>query len=154
MATGLIANEPNLAVNPLNPNNVVVAAFDTTTFRDRMKISLDGGNTFPLTAAASILAIGPDDRWTAAGGKWHEMPGIDRIIADQRAVCREAGCAYWDWRERMGGSGSMRDWVYSGFAQADHVHLTSIGYRRLSAVLFGDLMQQFESYKRAHERPN
>ena len=103
--------------------------------------------------AASILAIGPDDRWNSAGGRWHAMPGIERIIADQREVCRLAGCAYWDWRERMGGSGSMRDWVYSGFAQADHVHLTSIGYRRLSAVLFGDLMRQFESYK-THERPN
>ena len=51
-----------------------------------------------------------------------------------------------------GGAGSMRDWVYGGFAQNDHVHFTSTGYRRLSAVLFGDLMQQFETYRKSHER--
>ena len=115
-----------------------------------------------MAPAASILAIGPDDRWASTGGRWHPLPGIDRIIADQREVCRVAGCAYWDLRERMGGSGSMREWVNAGFAQADYVHLTSIGYRRLSAVLFGDLMRQFETYKKArtateqapHERPN
>jgi hypothetical protein len=54
----------------------------------------------------------------------------------------------------MGGAGSMRDWVYGGFAQNDHVHFTSTGYRRLSAVLFGDLMQQFETYRKSHERPD
>jgi lysophospholipase L1-like esterase len=48
----------------------------------------------------------------------------------------------------MGGSGSMRDWVYASFAQPDYVHFTSTGYRRLAAVLFGDLMQQFEAYRK------
>jgi lysophospholipase L1-like esterase len=111
---------------------------------------------------ASILAIGPDDRWANYGGRWRTVPGISGVIADQRDVCRAAGCAYWDLRARMGGSGSMRDWVYAGFAQPDHVHFTSTGYRRLAAVLYGDLMQQFESYRKSrsgsnptsHERPN
>jgi len=117
-----------------------------------------------IAPAASILVVGPDDRWTAAGGRWHPLPGIDDIIADQREVCRQLGCTYWDLRARMGGSGSMRDWVYGGFAQQDYVHFTTVGYRRLGAVLFGDLMQQFEAYRRSrvatdqnltpHERPD
>ena len=90
------------------------------------------------------------------------MGDVGRPLASGREVCRALGCAYWDLRARMGGSGSMRDWVYSGFAQADHVHLTSTGYRWLAAVLFGDLMRQFESFKKArlatdqtpHELPN
>ena len=90
------------------------------------------------------------------------MPGIEGIIADQREVCKTLGCAYWDLRARMGGSGSIRDWVYAGFAQNDHVHFTSIGYRRLGAVLFGDLMQQYEAWRKSrqttestpHERQN
>ena len=56
---------------------------------------------------------------------------------------------YWDTRERMGGTGSMRDWQLAGLGQNDRVHFTGIGYRRLSSMLFGDLMQFYEAYKKA-----
>ena len=42
----------------------------------------------------------------------------------------------------------MPTWVYSGLAQPDRVHFTSPGYRRLAAVLFGDLMREMESYEK------
>jgi lysophospholipase L1-like esterase len=145
LACYLQRRSPGLIVLAYGTNEASDPFWNQESYRD-MYASLIA-RLHKVAPAASILAIGPDDRWTSAGGRWHPMPGIDRIIADQREVCRVAGCAYWDLRERMGGSGSMRDWVYSGFAQADHVHLTSIGYRRMSAVLFGDLMRQFESYK-------
>jgi hypothetical protein len=48
----------------------------------------------------------------------------------------------------MGGKGSMRAWVNAGLGQSDYVHFTSAGYRRLSAVLFGDIMQQYQTYKK------
>jgi lysophospholipase L1-like esterase len=105
--------------------------------------------------AASILALGPADRWHMVRGRWELVPGIDRIVTDQRAVCRELGCAYWDTRERMGGPGAMHDWLYAGLAQGDRVHFNSAGYRRLASVLFIDLMQQFETYRKARqESPN
>src|SRR5262245_12346908 len=44
---GLFSNEPHLAVNPLNPNNVVVANYNNAI--QTLKISLDGGLTFPIT---------------------------------------------------------------------------------------------------------
>jgi hypothetical protein len=75
------------------------------------------------------------------------VPGIDDIIAQQKSVCRELGCVYWDTRDRMGGVGAMRDWQFAGLAQADRVHFTSTGYRRLSTILFSDLMRLFEAYK-------
>jgi lysophospholipase L1-like esterase len=98
--------------------------------------------------AASILVVGPGDRWRYSRGKWQIVPGIDNIIAAQQTACREHGCAFWNTRERMGGAGSMRDWVYAGMAQWDYVHFTVPGYRRLAAVLFGDLMQQFDAYQK------
>jgi lysophospholipase L1-like esterase len=104
-----------------------------------------------IAPGAAILAIGPDDRWANYGGRWRQVPGISGVIEDQRAVCRAAGCAYWDLRSRMGGSGSMREWVTAGLAQQDHVHFTSAGYRRLAAVLFGDLMRQFDAYRKARQ---
>jgi len=113
--------------------------------------------------AATILVLGPADRWVRARGRWQLVPGIDDVIAQQQSVCRELGCAYWGTRERMGGVGTMRDWQLAGLAQGDRVHFTAGGYRRLSTVLFADLMQLFEAYKKArpetseqiaHDRPN
>jgi lysophospholipase L1-like esterase len=99
--------------------------------------------------AATILVLGPGDRWVRARGRWQLVPGIDDIIAQQQGVCRELGCVYWDTRQRMGGVGTMRDWQVAGLAQGDRVHFTAGGYRRLSTVLFADLMQLFEAYRKA-----
>jgi hypothetical protein len=38
--------------------------------------------------------------------------------------------------------------VYAGLAQGDYVHFTSAGYRRLASVLFGDLIRQYDAYKK------
>jgi lysophospholipase L1-like esterase len=98
--------------------------------------------------AASILVLGPADRWQRYQGKWRRVTGIDRIVAAEQNACRENGCAFWDTRGRMGGVGAMKDWVYAGLAQGDHVHFTDAGYRRLADVLFADLMQQYDAYKK------
>jgi lysophospholipase L1-like esterase len=99
--------------------------------------------------AATIIALGPADRWSVVRGRWQLVAGIDGIIADQQAVCKQLGCVYWDTRQRMGGAGAMRDWLYSGLAQNDRVHFTSPGYRKLASVLFADLMKQYEIYDHA-----
>jgi len=112
---------------------------------------------------ASILVLGPGDRWQRYKGKWRLLPGIDRVVDAERAACRENGCAFWDTRRRIGGAGAMKDWFTAGLAQPDHVHFTEPGYHRLADVLFADLMQQFELYKKSrsentgqdiHGKPN
>ena len=103
---------------------------------------------------ASILVLGPSDRWSRTRYGLKLVPGIDWVIAAQKRACRANGAAYWDTRERMGGKGSMRDWVYAGWAQNDYVHFTVPGYRRLAETLFGDLMGQYEVYKKARTEAN
>jgi lysophospholipase L1-like esterase len=98
---------------------------------------------------ASILAIGPSDRWSRTRYGIKLVTGIDWVIAAQKRACQANRCAYWDTRERMGGRGSMRDWVYAGLGQRDYVHFTAPGYRRLAEALFTDLMGQYETYKKA-----
>jgi hypothetical protein len=78
---------------------------------------------------------------------WHPFGGTDRIIQAQRAVCRAHGCAFWDQRQRMGGFGAMQQWVYAGWAQADHTHFTGPGYRALADALMADLMTGYQAYK-------
>ncbi len=100
---------------------------------------------------AAILVLGPADRELRAGRRrnatWVPYDGIDRIIRAQRAVCREMGCAYWDERARMGGFGTMRNWVAVGWGQPDHTHFTGEGYTELAATLFSDIVQQYTTYQ-------
>src|SRR5262249_2491038 len=51
---GLVGNEPTIAVNPTNVNNVVIAQFNNGA--QTMKISLDGGSSFPISVNAVLPA--------------------------------------------------------------------------------------------------
>jgi lysophospholipase L1-like esterase len=101
-----------------------------------------------LAPRAAILVIGPPDRELRAGRKgWVPFAGVDRIVRAQRSVCKAVGCAYWDERSRMGGFGSMHDWVAVQWAQGDHTHFTSEGYTELASALFMDIVQQYNTYE-------
>jgi hypothetical protein len=104
--------------------------------------------------AASILVIGPGDRWAHYRTGWRPVSGIDFVIDAQRAACGEDACAFWDLRKRIGGKGAMRDWVTAGLGQADRVHFTAAGYQRLASALYEDLMAQYELYKKARLETN
>ena len=100
-----------------------------------------------LAPNASILVVGPPDRALRNGRHgWVAFAGVDRIVQAQRAVCRQMNCAYWDQRSRMGGFGSMRDWVAISWAQPDHTHFTGEGYNELASALFSDIVQQYDAY--------
>jgi lysophospholipase L1-like esterase len=91
---------------------------------------------------ASILVLGPPDCLKAL----HPLPHIDDVIAIQRSVTADLGCAFWDWRYRMGGPGAVRQWARAGLGQPDYVHMTTAGYRLTAAMLFRELMQQYDRY--------
>ncbi len=101
-----------------------------------------------LAPNAAILVIGPADRALRVARKgWAPFAGIDRIVAAQRSVCKQLGCAFWDQRSRMGGFGSMAEWVQVQWAQADHTHFTGEGYTELASALFSDIVQQYNTYE-------
>ena len=103
--------------------------------------------------SASILVVGPPDRALRVGRRaWAPFTGVDRIVAAQRAVCREMHCAYWDQRSRMGGFGSMREWVAVSWAQPDHTHFTGEGYNELASALFSDILQQYDNASGTYTR--
>ena len=77
--------------------------------------------------AATILVIGPPDRDLRTRKGWQAMDQIDMIIEAQREAAVANGCAFWDMRAKMGGKGSMQQWVTAGMAQYDHVHFTVPG---------------------------
>jgi lysophospholipase L1-like esterase len=142
--------EPLLAaVNPA----LVVLAYGTNEASDRNWTEESYAAMFTriverirrAAPSASILVVGPPDRALRVGRRsWAPFAGVDRIVAAQREVCRQMHCAYWDQRSRMGGFGSMREWVAVSWAQPDHTHFTGEGYNELASALFSDILQQYD----------
>jgi hypothetical protein len=120
--------------------------------------SLLGGLVDHLHATvpeASILVIGPPDRSIRVRlgrrrSAWRAYDQTLHITDAQRDTCRTHGCAFWSWRERMGGLGSMNLWAADGLAQIDHVHFTSRGYVQLADYLYSDIIAAYTAWKRAN----
>ena len=98
---------------------------------------------------ATIMLIGPPDRWIKTRKGWVAMDNIDMIVEAQRRAAVATQCAFWDLRAKMGGKGSMQQWVTAGMAQYDHVHFTGTGYRVLGDAVFRDLMSQYDAFLKA-----
>ncbi len=105
---------------------------------------------------ASILLIGPPDcEYRLRNGRRLAFPHLDEVIEIQRQVALDSGCAFWDWRARMGGPGSVSQWVQAGLAQGDYTHLTGAGYRLIGDTLFNEIMAQYNRFQTAMaERAN
>lgn len=95
---------------------------------------------------ASILVIGPPDCERKLRGRRIPFPHLESVIEIQRKAALDNGCAFWDWRSRMGGPGSVREWVQAGLGQGDYTHLTSAGYRLVGSMLFDELMTLYNHF--------
>ena len=146
LATDMHRRDPGLIVLAYGTNEASDSLWTPEKYRQAFSSVLQRLRT--AAPAASILVIGPGDRWIRAGAAWRLVPGIDWVINAQREACRENGSAFWDLRRRAGGKGNMRDWFTAGLAQPDGAHFTFAGYQRLASALFDDLMSQFEIYKK------
>ncbi len=91
---------------------------------------------------ASILVVGPPDCLRTS----QPLPHMEAVLRVQRSDAAAAGCAFWDWRGRMGGPGSVKQWARAGLGQPDFIHMTGAGYRLTAAMLFQELMQQYDRY--------
>ncbi len=99
--------------------------------------------------AATILVIGPPDRAIKTRKGWQTMDKIDVIVEAQREAAEANGCPFWDLRAKMGGKGSMQQWIGAGLAQLDHVHFTAPGYKLLGDAVFRDVMSQYDVFLKA-----
>jgi len=141
-------NSPALIVLAYGTNEAASPNWDETSYRLAFANLIDTIHGY--VPESSILVVGPADRSMRQHSAWRPFNGTDKIIEAQREVCSTHDCAYWDERERMGGFGSMQDWVYAGWAQPDHTHFTGDGYHALADALMADLMSGFEDYKERH----
>src|SRR5712691_2969548 len=140
---------PGLIVIAYGTNEAGHKDWTLETYRDMFSQLI--GRFRQAAPAATILVIGPPDRWIHTRKGWEPVDRIDLVVEAQRQAAAAQGCAFWDLRAKMGGKGSMRQWVLAGMAQYDHVHFTGPGYRMLGDAVFRDLMSQYDIFLRARE---
>lgn len=99
---------------------------------------------------APFLMLGPPD---LAGGTI-ERPTrsarIERIDAQKRALARELGTMFWDFRGAMGGRISIVRFAAHEMAWKDFIHLTESGGRFMGRRLAYALMRDYGEYLAEH----
>lgn len=141
---------PALIVLAYGTNEATKTEWDRASYKAMFQAVVERFRT--MAPAASILVVGPPDRAQRVNRNWVEVPKLEMISAVQREVALEQGCAFWDLRERMGGAGAMKRWVYAGFAQGDFVHLTGAGYRLVGETMYRDLMAHYDEFRRVRQK--
>jgi lysophospholipase L1-like esterase len=144
LASEVMSRDPALIVLAYGTNEALSRTWTPEEYRASLSEIIRR-----LRAAApvtSILLIGPPDCEHRLRGRLTPFPHLDQVIEIQRAVARENGCAFWDWRAAMGGPGSVRQWVQAGLGQGDYTHLTGAGYRMTGGELFEELMAQYNRF--------
>ena len=148
-ANQLARRNPALIVLAYGTNEAGNKDWTLETYRDMFAALIQ---RFRAAApAASILILSPPDRYYRSRGKWLPFERVDMIVAAQREAALANGCAFWDLREKMGGKGSMRQWVLAGLAQNDHVHFTAPGYRLLGDAMFRNVMENYGTFMKVRE---
>lgn len=142
--------DPALIVFAYGTNEALSPRFTIEGYRQQFAEALD--RLRRASPTASILVVGPPDCWMKRRGRLIAFPHIDEVIDIQREIARDKRCAFWDWRQRMGGEGSKRRWVAAGLAQLDYVHFTGIGYQVVGNTLVSDLMDLYNIFVSVRNR--
>jgi hypothetical protein len=97
---------------------------------------------------AACLVVGAMDRARKEGNKLVTLPIIPHIVAEQKSVAAEVGCAYFATFDAMGGKGSMAKWVAKGLGAGDFTHPTSWGADKLGNWVYAALMDEYDKYRK------
>ena len=102
-----------------------------------------------LAPNAAILFIGPSDMSVNVKGKMVTYPHLPMMVDSLKAAANNAGAAYWDLYQAMGGEGSMVKWVKArpSLAGTDYVHFTPRGAEAMGNMLFESLMLYYDYYE-------
>jgi lysophospholipase L1-like esterase len=98
----------------------------------------------------SIMFLGPMDRGQrGAGGSIVTRPMILKLIAYQRRIAAETGCAFFDTFTAMGGSGTAARWLEARprLMGGDYTHPTAQGSEIVGTLIYDAMIRAFEKYK-------
>lgn len=102
-----------------------------------------------LCPNAEIIVIGPSDMCKMEGTEWITYPMLTKVRDELKQASFDAGAAYWDLYEAMGGNGAMKEWVEAEkpLAIKDYTHFTNRGVRKAGQWFFNALIKDFHEYE-------
>jgi lysophospholipase L1-like esterase len=95
-----------------------------------------------------IVVIGVSDMSTKEKDRFVTYPNLEKVRDALKSASFNAGCAYWDMFEAMGGKNSMPSWVYAQppLASSDFVHFNQRGARVIAEMFYNAFIYEYESY--------
>jgi lysophospholipase L1-like esterase len=99
---------------------------------------------------ASCLIMTPIDHGYRQGGLIRSRPIMFRLVASQRKIASEQGCAFFDTFEAMGGEGAIGRWFQARpqLAAKDLVHPSLRGQKLIASWLYHALMRGYGEFRR------
>ncbi|MGH9761885.1 MAG: GDSL-type esterase/lipase family protein, partial [Blastocatellia bacterium] len=97
----------------------------------------------------SIMLVGPMDRgMRGEGGEIITRPMIPKLIAYQRKIAAESGCAFFDTFTAMGGAGTVSSWYEARprLMGGDLTHPTARGAQMVGDLIAGAVMRAYQAY--------
>jgi lysophospholipase L1-like esterase len=116
---------------------------DYNWYEQSMQKVMDSfGQNWPNT---SFLIIGTADKGYKKDDHFVTAPGVRPLLKAQHELAEDNGTAYWNLFAAMGGEGSMARWVQEdpAYGKKDHTHFTTYGARRVGALLYKAIMDEF-----------
>jgi lysophospholipase L1-like esterase len=94
------------------------------------------------------LVFAPLDQAHRERGRIRTLPTIPRIVSAQRRAALDAGCAFYDTWQAMGGSEAMRRWYKASprLAMSDFRHATPAGYEIIGNMFYKAILAGFADY--------
>jgi lysophospholipase L1-like esterase len=99
---------------------------------------------------ASCLVMSLIDHGARLEGGVRTRPIVPRLVASQRKVAKEVGCAFFDTFNAMGGNGSIARWLRARpqLAAPDFSHPTLAGQGVIATLLYRALMHEYAAFRR------
>lgn len=100
---------------------------------------------------AAIMLVGPMDRgMRGPGGGIVTRPMIPKLVAYQRRIAAETGCAFFDTFSAMGGDGTVARWFDAKprLMGGDFTHPTWQGSEIVGTLINDAIIRAYEEYKR------
>lgn len=97
----------------------------------------------------AIIVIGPSDMSVKEKDKYVTYPHLETVRDALKIATFNAGAAYWDMYEAMGGKNSMPKWVNANppLAAPDYTHFSPSGTTKISEMFYDAFIKEYEAYK-------
>ena len=102
-----------------------------------------------LCPGVPVIVIGPADMSRKVKGSFESYPGVEPVRDALKQACMDAGFAFWDLYEAMGGYNSMPSFVKTDppLANTDYIHFSNLGINLVGEMFYNALMLEYYEYQ-------